>query len=96
MYFLIYSAHPNIGTEDHQKYSGADIACWINTKNREAARIKSQQLIEARKWAIDSLEEEYTMTRELAESSKGLQYYEQALVDGEVLVFFTSPIPAKQ
>jgi hypothetical protein len=92
MYFLIYSAHPNKGTEAHSKYSGADIACWIKTNNRESARLRSRRLIEGRNWTIDRLEEEHPMSRKMAESSKGLQYYEQALVDGEVLVFFTSPL----
>ena len=91
MYFLIYSAHSNKESEAYGKYAGASIACWINTKDREFARIKSRQMVEERNWTIESLDEEHPLSRKMAEASTGLQYYEQALIDSEVLVFFTNP-----
>ena len=96
MFFLIYRAHPNVGTEAHSKYAGADIVCWINVNDRDIARAKAQQLIRARDWTIDRLEEEHPITREIAETSEGLQYFDQALLDGEVLVFVTSPVEERR
>lgn len=69
MYFLIYSACPNKGTEAHKKYASGNIACWINTQDREVARIKSQQMIERTGWAIENLEKEHPLSREMAEAS---------------------------
>lgn len=91
MYFLIYNAIPNKGTDDSKKYSSANVACWINTRDRELAGRKSRRMVEQRGWTIDGLEEEHPLTRRMAEASTGLQYYEQALIDGEVLVFVTAP-----
>jgi hypothetical protein len=91
VYFLIYSAHPNGGTEDYVRFEGAHVACWIDVEDIELARSKAQKMIRNREWTVENLEEEHSITREIAETSTGLQYYEQALIDGEVLVFVTSP-----
>ncbi len=96
MYFLIYAARPNEGTKAYRKYGGADVACWIKTGNREVARQRARKLIEERGWAVEGLEEEHSMTRELALASEGFRYYEQALIDGEVLVFVTHPAKGRR
>lgn len=91
MFFMIYSAHPNDGSEERSKYGGAAVACWINVDNPDLARAKAQQMIREEGWTVDGLEEEYPITREMAETSEGLEYYEQALIDRQVIVFFTYP-----
>jgi hypothetical protein len=91
MYFLIYSAYPIKGTEEYRKYAGAQIACWINTNDREVARTKSRRMVKQTNWKIDTLEEEHPLSRKMAEASQGLRYYEQALIDDEVIVICTSP-----
>jgi hypothetical protein len=93
MRFLIYTAHPNKRTDASRKYAGADVACWINSDDRLEARRKARHLIEMQGWIVDRLEEERPIARgDYAESSDGLQHFEQAQIDGEVAVFFTSPL----
>ena len=91
MYFLIYEAVPKKGISAYDKYAGAHVACWINVKKIEVARQKAVTMIQEQGWKVRKQVEEHTLTREAAEQSTGLQYYEQALIDTEVLMFYTHP-----
>jgi hypothetical protein len=91
MYFFIYDAVPIKGNSAREKYGGAQVACWINVKNIKTARQKAVAMIQGYDWKIRKRIEEHFLTREKAEQSTGLQYYEQALTDTEVLVFYTYP-----
>lgn len=92
MWFLQYKALPKKGTAAHDVYGGARLACWINVESQEEARKKARALIAESEWEIDTIEDEHQLSREgYEEKSDGLQYYEQALIDGEVLVAYTWP-----
>jgi hypothetical protein len=92
MRFLRYKAHPKKSTAAFQSYGGAHLACWVNVKDPKEARQRAEALIAESDWEIDALEDEHALTREgYEESSDGLQYYDQALIDGEVLVAYTFP-----
>ncbi|MDD5139684.1 MAG: hypothetical protein PHY43_05415 [Verrucomicrobiales bacterium] len=88
---MIYDAVPKRGIGAYDKYAGSHVACWINVEKIEIARQKAVAMIQEQGWKIRKQVEEYSITREMAEQSTGLQYYEQALIDTEVLVFVTSP-----
>ena len=93
MRFLIYTAHPKRNTEASGKYAGADVACWIRTDDAQTARRQAKRLIQSHGWIVGQLEDERAITREdYTESADGLPHFEQAQVDGEVAVFFTSPL----
>jgi hypothetical protein len=52
---------------------------------------KAISLIRDNGWSVTEIVEDYAISREdylVKQDPEGLQYYEQALVDGEVLVFF--------
>jgi hypothetical protein len=91
MYFLIYDAVPKKRISAYDKYAGAHVACWINVEKIETARQKAVTMIQEQGWKIRNQVEEHDLTREMAEQSTGLQYYEQSLIDTEVLVFHTHP-----
>ena len=91
MYFLIYDAAPKKRISAYEKYAGAHIACWINVEKIETARQKAISMIQEQGWKIRKQVEEHPLTREMAKHSTGLKYYEQALIDTEVLVFHTHP-----
>jgi hypothetical protein len=74
---------------ERQPSSEAYVSCWINVSNREQAFEKATQLIRDQGWTVAEVEEDHTISREdYAHKPEGLEYYEQALVDDEVLVFF--------
>src|SRR5436309_3308397 len=92
MRFLIFSVYPKPNTSEHARYAGADAACWINVKSKETARRKARLMIERQGWVVEKLEEEKLLSRkDYSNASDGLKYFDQAVTDGEVVVFFTSP-----
>jgi hypothetical protein len=69
--------------------SDAYASVWINDPNRENALGKATTLIEAYGWSVADVVEDYPISREdYANKPEGLDYYEQAVIDGEVAVFF--------
>ncbi len=69
--------------------SEAYASAWINDLNRASALEKATALVEASGWSVMDIVEDYPISREdYANKTEGLEYYEQAVIDGEVVVFF--------
>jgi hypothetical protein len=85
----VFSTAPN---EYFKGASEAYVSCWIKDSCRDSALTKAAALIHARGWKIAEIVEEYPISREdYALKPEDLEYYEQALIDDEVLVFFVPP-----
>jgi hypothetical protein len=64
----------------------------LDKKSDKNAYLIAKGWIEDQAWVALSLEAQYPISEETyREKSEGRQYYEQALIDQEVFVFFTSP-----
>ena len=62
---------------------------WINEQNREIAFQKAMELVHGQGWDVVEVVEDYPIFREdYSRTAEGLEYYEQALIDGEVVVSF--------
>jgi len=69
--------------------SEAFASCWINDPSREIALTKATTLIRSQGWSVVEVAEDYPISREdYTLKPEGLEYYEQAIIDGEVAVFF--------
>lgn len=65
--------------------------CWINLDDQAKAEQRSKKFIEEQGYEVVEHVESYPIAREdYDDSPKGLEYYEQALIDDEVLVLFVS------
>lgn len=92
MHFFTYLAHPTEDAEEFADSAGAYVNCWILSDSREAAEQTATRMIAEYGWAVDSLEDAGTVTEDdYAEDDDDREFYEQALVEGEVLVFNTWP-----
>jgi len=80
--------HPKFG-----QYASAMVCCWIQRETQEQAAAVARGWIGDEDWAIIRMEHAGLITRE-TQLPGGMQYFEQAEIDGEVFVFFTSPIGA--
>ncbi len=93
MYFFVMRVLSNTqGKEGYpQGYSTAWVNCWINDSSRENALKKAITLIREHGWFVAEILEAYPISREAyAHNPESLKYYEQALIDGEVFVFYVS------
>src|SRR4051812_12509796 len=91
MFYLIYEGRPNKDYHD-KSVAGGLIGCWIETTSiKEAAKI-ARHLIKEQHWDIIKKDEFKTVqSNSIEKDSEHYKYYEQALTDKEVLVFYTYP-----
>jgi hypothetical protein len=93
MFFLQYRTtglpdRPDIAV----RYGGAIVNCWIERPTSADAEVVAKAMIASKGWQVlETLE-----TYQLSDGDHGMgenarQYYEQALLDKEVLVFLVYP-----
>jgi hypothetical protein len=80
--------HPKFG-----HYACAMVSCWIQRDTQDQAAAVARGWIGDEDWTIIRTEHADLITRE-TQLPDGLQYFEQAEIDGEVFVFFTYPVGA--
>jgi hypothetical protein len=92
MYFTIIEVIPEKESSAYSKYAGAHIACWINLAKSKEANQKAIELIVRSGWSIVKvIEEKEVFADSYSLEDDGLEYFEQALIDGEVCVVHTFP-----
>jgi hypothetical protein len=94
MFFLQYRTTPLPDRLDvAAKYGGAIVDCWIDRETALEAESVAKKMIETQGWQVrETLEVAQTSEEDFAKSAKLRQYYEQAVLDKEVVVFFTYPL----
>jgi hypothetical protein len=91
VWFISLTASPLANTDDFVKFGGAQVNCWLLLPEREAL-VRATSLVEGYGWRIEHVDESREVLRsEYFVHASGLAYFEQALVDGEVVVFHTWP-----
>lgn len=92
MFLLTYLAAPTPDAKEFQDSGGAYVSCWIQSQAREDAEKRATELIEEYGWSVEALQEGSVVTSaDYARDDEDREFYEQALVEGEVLVFNTWP-----
>src|SRR5271154_422737 len=97
MQYLIISAEPQVGTPASDEYGGAHVGCYIKDQTPTGALTVARKMIQEHGWNVLHLEEQYPISAQTYENKpEGKEYFEQALIDGEVIVFYTFPKNAKE
>lgn len=92
MFFFTYLAVPTPDAKEFHDAGGAYVNCWIQSQDRHDAEQRSRDLIQEYGWSVEALEEGAIVTGDAyEEDEEDREFYEQALVEGEVLVFNTWP-----
>lgn len=77
----------------HGKYGGAYVSCWIEREDFVLAEAVACSLIAESGWKVIRVEETSMVDDSTYdEDDENRKYYEQALIDKEVLVFHTFPM----
>ena len=86
LFIFEYRAIPKFESE----FLGAYVNCWIMNQDFNYAKHKSRSLIEEENWEIESFEDITEIKKdEIKEDDERYKYYEQVIIDKEVLVFHT-------
>ena len=92
MFFLTFLAVPTSDAKEFHGAGGAYVSCWIQSGDRYTAEQRARDLIQEYGWSVEGLEEGAIVTSaDYDRDDEDLQFYEQALTEGEVLVFNTWP-----
>ena len=93
MYFLQYNAIPLPNRmEPGESVGGAFVNCWIDRPTAVEAEIVAKQLIESAGWqVVETMEVYATSDADCGLGEDAKDRFEQALIDGEVLVFHVYP-----
>lgn len=92
MFFFTFLASPTEHAREFHDSGGAYVNCWIQETDRHRAEKRATDLIHEYGWSVDALEEGAIVTGDAYdEDDEDREFYEQALVEGEVLVFNTWP-----
>lgn len=92
MYLLTFLAVPTSDAKEFHESGGAYVNCWIQSGERYAAEQRARDLIQDYGWSVEDLEEGAIVTStDYDKDDEDREFYEQALVEGEVLVFNTWP-----
>ena len=92
MHFFTFRSEPTPNAQEYAEFEGAYVNCWIRNDSREEAQARAAELIRDYGWTVEALEDSGTVSSEdYQEDDEDREFYEQALVEGEVLVFNTWP-----
>jgi hypothetical protein len=92
IYNFTFLATPTPDAKEFDTSGGAYVDCWIQSGDRDQAEERATALIYDYGWSVESLEDEAVVTiADYTEDAENRQFFEQALSEGEVLVFHTWP-----
>jgi hypothetical protein len=97
MILLQYHSRPKDKPVNPDDTAGAYINCWINYNNQKEAERKAIEMMDENGWTDVTLDESFTVDRSDYEGNEDqLEYFDQAVIDGEVLVVYTYPLVDKE
>ncbi len=90
LYVVTYEARPLEASDNLVSYVGAMVNVWVVASTEQQAMALASQQVQEAGWRIEALDAVFAVTRDdYAQDDASLQHFEQALVDGIVLVFHT-------
>ena len=92
MFVVTVNALPGQGVSELSDYGGASVNCWVLVASAEEAVVRSKAAVREARWVPESIESVSVVSSgDYSGDHTGRQYFEQALVDGIVVVFHTWP-----
>ena len=91
MFFIQFEATSR-RTGAREGIGGAFVNCWIDRPSLQSAISVARQMIEADGWIVGDADEAYAVDAgSYALDNPNREYFEQALIDREVIVFHRYP-----
>ena len=88
LYVVRYQVQPLPGSDNFAHCTGAFVNVWMAAATEQEALAIAAKEVNDVGWSIESLGSVHPTTRDdYSEDDSGLKYFEQALIDGVVLVF---------
>jgi hypothetical protein len=92
LHYFRYEASPQPSHPHYGELDGAFINCWVNEPTASLAESVACAAVDEAGWDIVDCEESRHVDREEYLDSDSLEYFDQAITDGVVLVIHSWPI----
>jgi hypothetical protein len=90
LFSVTLTARPTRQLEDFAELGGAYVNCWIEAASEADAVSQAEAEIRAAGWIPEAVDSVRPVTAsDYADNIAGREYYEQAIIDGVVIVFHT-------
>ncbi len=90
LYLVRLEARPGPNARNDSGCSGAHVNCWLRADTETDAQSQALAEVRSEGWVPGPVQSVQRVRREdYAEDPSGREYFEQALIDGVVLVFHT-------
>jgi hypothetical protein len=98
VFYVQYEASPSPGSENFETAGGAFVNCWVKATSKRKACEEASAAIKESGWTILAVEEQCREVDDgtYAGDAEGLEYYRQAVVDGECYVYHMWPVEAQE
>jgi hypothetical protein len=90
MFHFQFEVQPNPTHPKCLEYEGAMACCWIQRQTLPDAESAAREWLAKEEWTIVATEDAGVITRE-TQLPDGMQYFQQAELDGQAFVIITSP-----
>ena len=92
IFYIQYESIPTEESKDYKDIGGTVINCWVKATSVEAAKAMAESAINQNHWKALNLEESFSVNEEYyEEDDESLEFYQQAVIDGEVYVYHSWP-----
>ena len=93
VFYFICEASPKPGSKNASKFGGAFINSWIRRPSEAEALERIKTYLERNDWIVSSIKESNLVSRDFYKlDGEGIEYFEQAMQDGECFVIHTWPL----
>lgn len=97
LFLITFTARPGENTEAFRQVGGAYVNAWIDAVSEAEALERAQREIRDEGWVIESIDSQAVVCRsDYEDGDPNLMYFDQALIDKEVLVFNTWPVDRQE
>ena len=92
LFIVTLTARPTRQLEGFAELGGAHVNCWIEANSGADAVAQAEAEIRAADWIPETVDSVRPVTSsDYADDITGREYFEQAIIDGVVIVFHTWP-----
>ena len=93
LFLITLVARPRENTDAFRESGGAYVNAWIDAASENQALEQAQREVRDAGWTVESVDDVALVQRtDYEEDDPSLEYFDQALLDKEVLVFHTWPV----
>jgi hypothetical protein len=90
LFIVTLTARPTRQLEEFAEFGGAHVNCWIEAPSKAKAVAQAETEVRAAAWIPETVDSVRPVTSEdYADDISGREYFEQAIIDGVVIVFHT-------